>query len=65
MTMYNTGLIKHLVDFISKQDGIADKKKLTKLVQEKFNLTKDGKVFFCKWFAIRFCQSKFNSPIKN
>ena len=63
MTMYNTGLIKHLVDFISKQDGIADKKKLTKLVQDKFNLTKDGKVFFCKWFAIRFCQSKFNSPI--
>lgn len=61
--MYHKNLIKNLVDFIAKQDGIGDKRRLAKLVQDKFVLTKDGKVFFCEWFAVRFCQSKFDSQI--
>lgn len=60
--MYNKEIIEQLVDFVSNRDGITDKDRLALQVQEKFELTKDKTVFFCDWFAIRFCQSKFNSP---
>ncbi|WP_303146889.1 hypothetical protein [uncultured Cloacibacillus sp.] len=31
------------------------------MTQNTFNLIKDRTVFFCDWFAVRFCQSKFNT----
>lgn len=59
--MYNRERIEQLVEFISTKDGITDKKQLESQVKLKFNLTKDRSVFYCDWFAIRFCQSKLNS----
>lgn len=52
--MYNNEAINQLVDFISKNNGIANKERLANEVKTKFNLTQDGKVFFNDDFAIRF-----------
>ncbi len=43
-----------LLHFVSINDGINDKDKLSKLIVEKFGLTRDRKVFYCGDFAIRF-----------
>ena len=56
--MYNSEIIKSLCDFIKSHDGINDKVKLSKLVQDKFSLVQDRKVFYCKDFAIRFSKSE-------
>lgn len=53
--MYNREEMGRLVSFIADQDGIGDKKQLASCVQQKFDLVKDGKIFYCKWFAIRYC----------
>ena len=55
--MYNRGRIQALISFISKYDGIADKKTLSVLVQSAFGLIKDRSVFYGRDFAIRFCTS--------
>lgn len=55
--MYNRGIIEQLVDFISGRDGNADKSCLQSAVQEAFNLVKERSVYYCDWFAIRFCKS--------
>lgn len=60
--MYNRNIIEQLVRFITSNNGIADKGRLSSRVQQEFRLTKDRSVFFCDWFAIKFCQSKSNSP---
>lgn len=59
--MYNVQIINQLVSFITSLNGIADKDSLSSEVQYKFTLTRDRKVFYCDWFAIRFCQSKFET----
>ena len=46
--------IDQLLSIISEQSGINDKSILTKLIVEKFDLTKDRSVFYCNQFAIRF-----------
>lgn len=46
--------ISTLIQFIRKNDGINDKAKLTKLVSDEFQLTKDRSVFYNDSFAIRF-----------
>ena len=43
-----------LLKFVSIHHGINDKEKLTKLIVEKFGLTRDRKVFYCEDFAVRF-----------
>lgn len=52
--MYNDKIISKLVEFISENNGINDKNKLSELVQEKFNLVQDRRVFTCEAFSIRF-----------
>ena len=59
--MYNREVIEHLVDFVSKRNGIADKSRLSSSVQQEFNLVKDRSVFYCEWFAIRFCAAASRS----
>lgn len=59
--MYNRDAIEKLVDFISSRDGIADKSRLSALVQQTFYLVKERSVFYCDWFAIRFCTAKSRS----
>lgn len=49
--------INKLVAFIKKHDGINDKAKLSSLVIDHFQLTKDRSVFYCAEFAIRFSSS--------
>lgn len=53
--MYNREVVERLVDFISSRDGIADKSRLSSSVQQVFDLVKERSVFYCEWFAIRFC----------
>lgn len=50
--------IKELVEYISKFDNSDGKAKLTELVETKFALQKDRKIFFCDYFVIRFSKSK-------
>ena len=49
--------VKEVVAFLQKQDGINDKAKLSKLVAEKFGLTKDRSVYYSEAVAIRFSAS--------
>lgn len=46
--------LTELLDFIATHYGINDKAKLTKLIVEKFGLTRDRSVYYCDDFAIRF-----------
>ncbi len=50
-------IIKSIRNFIENHDGINNKNKLTALVFEKFSLTKDGSIYYCDEFAIRFSSS--------
>ena len=51
--MYNREIIEQLVD----RDGNTDKSRLQNAVQEAFDLVKERSVYYCDWFAIRFCKS--------
>jgi len=42
---------------LQRNDGINDKAKLAKLVADRFGLTKDRSVYYCKDFAVRFSAS--------
>ena len=53
--MYNREIIEQLVLFVSSKAGGADKSQLQSSVQRTFNLVKERSVFYCEWFAIRFC----------
>ena len=55
--MYNSEIIGHLVNFISARDGNTNKSDLQNTVQKAFNLVKERSVYYCEWFAIRFCTS--------
>lgn len=56
--MYNDKTISELIEFISKNNGINDKNKLSELVQKQFNLIQDRRVFTCEDFSIRFSKSE-------
>lgn len=59
--MYNREIIERLVEFVSERNGNTDKSSLQSAVQEAFNLVKERSVYYCEWFAIRFCKSeKYN-----
>lgn len=49
--------LEALLMLIKKNDGINDKTRLAKLVADKFDLTKDGSVYYCNDYAIRFSSS--------
>lgn len=55
--MYNRKIIEQLVNFISDRDGNTDKSHLQNAVQDAFGLVKERSVYYCEWFAIRFCKS--------
>lgn len=55
--MYNREIIEQLVAFILDRDGNTDKSRLQNAVQEAFDLVKERSVYYCEWFAIRFCKS--------
>lgn len=48
---------EQLIAFLRQHDGINDKSILTKLVSDKFSLTRDRSVYYCKNFAVRFSAS--------
>ncbi len=55
--MYNKKIIAQLIEYVSSKDGKTDKISLQNSLQKEFELTKDRSVFFCDWFAIRFCKA--------
>ncbi len=55
--MYNREIIRQLVDLVSSRSGNTSKIQLQSSVQQAFNLVKERSVFYCDWFAIRFCQA--------
>lgn len=55
--MYNKDLVDNVIEFVSANHGISNKSELASLVQQKYQLIKDRSVYYCKWFAIRFCTS--------
>ncbi len=59
--MYHRTLIEQVTNFISKKDGIANKALLASQVQQQFQLIKERSVYYCDWFAIRFCTAKSKS----
>lgn len=59
--MYNREIIEKLVRSILNHDGKMDKIHLQSVVQKEFGLVKERSVYYCDWFAIRFCKSKSRS----
>lgn len=55
--MYNRKIIEQLVNFISDRNGNIDKSHLQDAVKEAFDLVKERSVYYCEWFAIRFCKA--------
>lgn len=53
--MYNREVIGRLVTFVSSRNDVTDKSSLSFAVQQAFSLIKERSVFYCEWFAIRFC----------
>lgn len=53
--MYNREVIGRLISFVSSRDGVTDKSGLSFSVQQAFKLIKERSVFYCEWFAVRFC----------
>jgi len=54
-------ILEQLIEFIQAHNGINDKTALTKLVAEKFALTKDRSVYYRDDFAIRFSSAASQS----
>ena len=59
--MYHKELIDDLIAAIGEADGIADKAALAASIQQKYSLVKDRSVYYCQWFAIRFCKAASRS----
>ena len=55
--MYNRELIDDFIGTIEQFHGIADKAALATRIQQQYNLVKDRSVYYCKWFAVRFCKA--------
>ena len=55
--VYNRELIDNFIGTIEQFHGIADKSALVARIQRQYNLVKDRSVYYCKWFAVRFCKA--------
>lgn len=55
--MYNRKLIDDFIGTINQFHGIADKAALATRIQRQYGLVKDRSVYYCKWFAVRFCKA--------
>lgn len=56
--MYVQSEIDKLIQIIQKENGIADKAKLTSIVQKEFGLVRDRSVYTGESFSIRFSKSE-------
>lgn len=56
-----TERLASLKHFVLKHQNVNDKSKLCNLVADEFGLTKDGSVFYCEDFAIRFSAARSRS----
>lgn len=56
--MYNNEAMTKLIALIERYNGIADKEKLSDIVQNAFALVKDRKVYTGEYFSIRFSKSE-------
>lgn len=54
-------MVFSLIQFIASHNEIADKSALSKIVQERFRLTKDRSVYYSEHFAVRFSSTKSSS----
>ena len=52
-----TESIAELLDLLRQNDGNNDKKRLTKIIAERFKLVQDRSVYSCREFALRFSAS--------
>ena len=50
-------MIGRVTAFISSMDGETDKSRLQNAIQEAFGLVKERSVYYCDWFAVRFCKA--------
>lgn len=55
--MYNRAVIERFAAFVSERDGAVDKDRLSAAAQQAFGLVRDRRVFYCPWFAVRFCRA--------
>lgn len=55
--MYNRELIDDFIRSVTQLHGIADKTALASRMQQQYRLIKDRSVYYCNWFAVRFCKS--------
>lgn len=55
--MYHRTIIRSLVAFIMGKSSTMGKSALAHSVQTEFKLIRDRSVFYCEWFAIRFCSA--------
>ena len=59
--MYNRELIDNFIGTIEQLHGITDKAALAAQIQRQYRLVRDRSVYYCKWFAVRFCKSSKRS----
>jgi hypothetical protein len=53
--------LERFVSIIKENDGIGNKTKLIKTINESFDFTNDRSIYYCKTFAVRYSQSKTGS----
>lgn len=59
--VYNRELIDNFIGTIEQLHGITDKAALVAQIQRQYRLVRDRSVYYCKWFAVRFCKSSKRS----
>ncbi len=59
-------IIKEFIKIIIQSSGNGDKEKLINEIEDKFLLKKKGAVYYCDFFAVRFCSTKSkNESVSN
>jgi len=56
-----TNTVQRLISLIGQHDGINDKGRLSTIVKDELDLTKDRSVYYCSAFAVRFSSSASRS----
>ena len=54
-------VVTSFVEFFTENKNVSDKNTLIQLAKDQFHLIKDRKVFYCDFFAARFCYSATGS----
>ena len=56
-----TNTVQRLISLIEQYDGINDKGRLSSIIKDELDLTKDRSVYYCSAFAVRFSSSASRS----